>query len=119
MAPTFAWAAIAGNGQVDYFTRSCGRRTTLLVAASGVLALAAAGVGPIDSFGPAVALVLVAMGAIGVVARVQQAYLHGVVPSAERATVVSFASPLGSAGGIGGSLGLGTWRGCGQPRAAT
>jgi hypothetical protein len=47
------------------------------------------------------------MGAIGVVAPVQQAYLHGIVPSAERATVVSFASLLASAGGIGGSLGLG------------
>jgi hypothetical protein len=39
--------------------------------------------------------------------RVQQAYVHAVVPSSERATVVSFASLLGSAGGIGGSLGLG------------
>jgi MFS family permease len=107
IAALIASATIAGNGLVDYFTRFCGRRTTLLVTASGVLALAATGVGLVDSFGPAVALFLVAMGAIGVVAPVQQAYLHGVVPSAERATVVSFASLLGSAGGIGGSLGLG------------
>jgi MFS family permease len=107
IAALIASATIAGNALTDYFTRFCGRRTTLLLAASGVLALAAAGVGLVDSFGPAVALFLVAMGAIGVLVPVQQAYLHAVVPSAERATVVSFASLLGSAGGIGGSLGLG------------
>jgi MFS family permease len=100
-------ATIAGNGLVDYFTRFCGWRTTLLLAASPVLAFAAAGVGLVDSFGAAVLLFLLATGAIGVVAPVQQAYLHAVVPSSERATVVSFASLLGSAGGIGGSLGLG------------
>lgn len=65
---------------VDYFTRFCGRRTTLLLAAAAVLALAAAGVGLVDSFGAAVVLFLVAMGAIGVVAPVQQTYLHAVVP---------------------------------------
>jgi hypothetical protein len=54
-----------------------------------------------------VALLVVTMGATGVSTPVQQAYLHAVVPSSERSTVVSFASLVGSAGGIGGSLGLG------------
>ena len=98
---------IAGNGLVEFFTRFCGKRTTLLLASSGVLAVAAVGVGLVDSFWPAVVLFLVAMGATGVGAPVQQAYLHEVVPSSERATVVSFASLVGSAGGIGGQLGLG------------
>jgi len=44
---------------------------------------------------------------MGVVTPVQQAYLHAVIPSSERATVVSSDSLVGSAGGIGGSLGLG------------
>jgi hypothetical protein len=47
------------------------------------------------------------MAATGVGTPVQQAYLHAVVPSSERATVVSFSSLVGSAGGIGGQLGLG------------
>jgi hypothetical protein len=64
-------------------------------------------VGLVDSFWPAVLLFLVAMGAMGVVTPVQQAYLHAVIPSSERATVVSSDSLVGSAGGIGGSLGLG------------
>jgi MFS family permease len=107
VAALIALATIAGNALVDFFTRFCGKRTTLLVASSGVFAIAAAGVGVVDSFGPAVVLFLIAMGAIGVLTPVQQAYLHAVVPSAERATVVSFVSLVGSAGGIGGSLGLG------------
>jgi MFS family permease len=107
IAALIALATMAGNGLVDYFTRFCGKRTTLLIAGSGVLAVAAAGVGLVDSFWPAVALFLLAMGATGVVTPVQQAYLHAIVPSAERATVVSFGSLVGSVGGIGGSLGLG------------
>jgi MFS family permease len=102
-----ALSTIAGNGLVEYFTRFCGKRTTLLLASAGVLALASAGVGIVDSFWPAVVLLLVAIGAVGVGAPVQQAYLHDVVPSSERATVVSSVSLVSSAGGIGGQLGLG------------
>jgi MFS family permease len=102
-----ALATIAGNGLVEYFTRFCGKRTTLLVASAGVLAVASTGVGIVDSFWPAVVLLLVAIGAVGVGAPVQQAYLHEVVPSSQRATVVSSVSLVSSAGGIGGQLGLG------------
>jgi MFS family permease len=102
-----ALSAIAGNGLVEFLTRFCGKRTTLLVASSGVLSLATAGVGVVDSFWPAVVLLLVAEGATGVATPVQQAYLHAVVPSPQRATVISSVALVGSAGGIGGSLGLG------------
>ncbi|MFN2506775.1 MAG: MFS transporter [Acidimicrobiales bacterium] len=107
LSACIALATIAGNELVDVFTRFCGRRTTLLVASSAVVAVAATGVGVVDGFWPAVVMLLVAMGATGVATPVQQAYLHAVVPSTERATVVSFVSLVGSAGGIGGSLGLG------------
>lgn len=102
-----ALSTIAGNALVELLTGVCRRRTTLLLASSIVLALAATGVGLVGSFWPAVALLLVAIGATGVGAPVQQAYLHAVIPSTERATVVSFASLVSSAGGIGGQLGLG------------
>ena len=45
--------------------------------------------------------------ASGVTSPVRQAYLHQVVPSEQRATVVSFDSMVSNAGGIGGQLGLG------------
>jgi len=107
IAALVAAAAIAGNGLVDVLSRFCGRRTTLLLASCGVLAAASVGVGVVDSFWLAVGLFLVAMGATGVATPVLHAYLHGVVPTAERATVVSSVSLVSSAGGIGGSLGLG------------
>jgi MFS family permease len=102
-----ALATMAGNWLVEYFARFCGKRTTLLLAAASVLGLATIGVGLVDSFWSAVVLFLIAMGATGVVTPVQQAYLHALVPSAQRATIVSFVALLGSAGGVAGSLGLG------------
>jgi MFS family permease len=102
-----ALSSIAGNGVVEYLANFCGKRTTLLIASSAVLAAGAVGVGLVNSFWAAVALLLLAIGAMGVAAPVQQAYLHQLTPSSERATVVSFASLVGSAGGIGGQLGLG------------
>ncbi len=102
-----ALSTIAGNALVDVVSRFCGRRSTLMIASSAVLAVSTTAVGLVDSFWPAMVLFLISMGAMGVVTPVQQAYLHAVVPSAERATIVSAVSLVGSAGGIGGSLGLG------------
>jgi MFS family permease len=107
IAALVAAAAIAGNVLVDVVGRYCHKRTTLLLWAGAVLAVASVGVGVADSFWLAVPLFLVAMGATGVAAPVQQAYLHAVVPTEERATVISSVSLVDSAGGIGGSLGLG------------
>jgi MFS family permease len=102
-----ALATIAGNGIVEWVARLCKRRTTLLLGAAGAFAAGAIGVGAADSFWPSVALLLVAIAATGVATPVQQAYVHEVVPSDERATVVSFISMVGSAGGVGGPIGLG------------
>jgi MFS family permease len=107
VAALTALATIAGNALVETLTRFCGRRTTLLMAGMVVLAAGAVGVGLSGSFWPAMLLVLALSAAEGVAAPVQQAYLHQVVPSAQRATVVSSVSLVSSAGGIGGQLGLG------------
>ena len=47
------------------------------------------------------------MGAMGVTSPVRSAYLHQVVPTEQRATVVSFDSMVSNVGGIGGQVGLG------------
>jgi MFS family permease len=107
IAALVAAAAIAGNGLVDVVGRFCHKRTTLMLWSGAVLGIASVGVGVVDSFWWAVPLFLVAMGATGVATPVQHAYLHAVVPSEQRATVISSVSLVGSAGGIGGSLGLG------------
>jgi hypothetical protein len=50
---------------------------------------------------------LVMTGALGVTSPVRSGYLHQVVSSEQRATVVSFDSMVSSVGGIGGQVGLG------------
>ncbi|RMH23189.1 MAG: MFS transporter [Acidobacteria bacterium] len=100
-------AMIAGNAVVDVASRFCGRRTTLMLWAAAIQSAASVAVGLATSFGTAVAFFLLSMAAGGVIGPVKQAYLHHVVPSAQRATVISFDSLLGSAGGIAGQTGLG------------
>ncbi|MFB3132116.1 MAG: hypothetical protein ACE10K_06315, partial [Rhodothermales bacterium] len=65
------------------------------------------GVGLAGSFYLAVAFYLVVMGASGVMRPVRQAYLHQVIPSEQRATVISFDSLVSSATSMGGQAGLG------------
>ena len=107
IAAAVSIAMILGNTIVEWFTRYCGKRTTFLLWATGIHAVAIIGVGLIQSFWVAVPLYLVAMAAMGVVMPVRQAYLHAEIPSEQRATVVSFDSMVGSAGGMISQSGLG------------
>ncbi len=107
IAALSALGMTGGNSLVPLFSRMCTRRSTLLIWASGVAGLGLMGVGLASSFWPALAALILAMVAIGVVEPVKQAYLHQIVPSEHRATVVSFNSMFGNAGGIGGQVGLG------------
>jgi MFS family permease len=106
-ASVIAGAMIAGNALVDYASRFCGRRTTLLLWAAGLQAAAAVGVGLTHSFWGALALFVVLAAGIGIAGPVKQAYLHNSIPSTERASVVSFDSMFGNGGGIVGQAGLG------------
>jgi MFS family permease len=54
-----------------------------------------------------VSLYLVASAALGVFTPVNQAYLHSVIPSEQRATVLSLNSLVASVGSAGGQSGLG------------
>jgi MFS family permease len=107
VAAGVALATIAGNQVVRVASRYCGRRTTLLLAAGAVESAAAVALGLTGSFWVALPALLLVMGATGVTGPVRSAYLHQVVASEQRATVVSFDSMLSSAGGMGGQLGLG------------
>ena len=107
VAAGVALATMVGNQIVRISSRYCGRRTTLLLAAAVVETCAAIGMGLASSFWVALPALLLVMGATGVSGPVRSAYLHQVVPSEQRATVVSFDSLLSSAGGIGGQIGLG------------
>src|SRR6188472_981848 len=107
VAAGVAMATIAGNQVVRVASRFTNRRTTLLLAAGAVETCAAVVVGRAGSFWIAAPALLLVMGATGVTTPVRSAYLHQVVGSEQRATVVSFDSMVSSVGGIGGQLGLG------------
>ena len=107
VAAAIALSTMGGNQIVAFASHYCGKRSTLLLGAAAVQTVAAVALGLTGSFWVAVGALLVVTAATGVTSPVRSAYLHQVVPSEQRATVVSFDSMVSSAGGIGGQVGLG------------
>ena len=107
IAALFSVASICGNALVGRIERLGGLRTTRLIAASAVLSTAMIATGAIQEFWIAVPVFLLGGVASGVIMPLKQTYLHGVIPSEQRATIVSFDNLLGSTGAIGGQAGLG------------
>jgi MFS family permease len=98
---------IAGNSVVEWFTRYCGKRTALLLWALAIQVIATIGVGLVDSFWLAVPLYLISMAALGVWSPVRHAYIHQIIPSEQRATVISFDSLVTSTGSAVSQFSLG------------
>jgi MFS family permease len=107
VAAGVAMSTIAGNQVVHVASRYCGRRTTLLLAAAAVESCAAVVLGLTGSFWVALAGLLLVTASVGVTGPVRSAYLHQIVPTEQRATVVSFDSMVSNVGGVGGQIGLG------------
>ncbi|HLE89056.1 MAG TPA: MFS transporter [Candidatus Limnocylindria bacterium] len=99
-AAIFAGVQIAAGLLVPWFTRLFRRRTDALLGGGlvGIVMLAVLGLSP----GFVVAIgVLSAWSLVTAVTRpMRSAYLNGVIPSEQRATVLSFDSLMGSAGGV-------------------
>lgn len=107
VAALLAVSMMIGNALVEYVTRWCGRRSTLLIWAGFGFAVSLVGVGLVRSFWPAVALLSLAGIAIGLETPVRSAFFHQVVPTQQRATVLSFDSMITGGGSVGGQIGLG------------
>ncbi|MCP4167987.1 MAG: MFS transporter [Chloroflexi bacterium] len=107
IAALVALAMMVGNTLVGYFSRYCAKRTTLLLGTATVQMLAAIGVGLVDSFWLAVPLYLVVAITMGMWTPVKQAFLHQLIPSEQRATLLSLDSLLNSLGASIGQIGLG------------
>ncbi len=107
VAALVALSTMAGNKVVEWASHRCGRRTTLLIFAAVVQTIAIIGVGLASSFWLAVGLYLVAMFTMGIWGPVKQAYLHQLIPSNKRATVISFDSLVSSGGSMVGQTSLG------------
>ena len=107
VAAAIALSMMGGNQVVTFASRYCGRRTTLLLGGAAIQTVAAVAIGLASSFWVALAMLLLVTASMGVISPVRSAYLHQVVPSEQRATVVSFDSMVSSVGGVGGQVGLG------------
>ncbi|MGH2739403.1 MAG: MFS transporter [Actinomycetota bacterium] len=106
-ASLIALMQIVGSSIVGKIAKPGGRRTSIMLAAAVGIAVAFAGMGLTDNFWLAGGLFLAATLVASVAGPVKQAYLHQKIPSAQRATVVSFDSLFGSLGSVFTQTGLG------------
>lgn len=99
-AAIVAGAQIVGGYLAPRFRRLFGKRTTPLILGALLNAAILAALGLADSFG--LALVLLVLWAMVFAAEmpIRQAYLNKMIPSRQRATLLSFASSMGSVGGV-------------------
>lgn len=98
-AAILSGAQILGGWLAPHARRLFRRRTTLVLLSLGVSTVVLLGLGLNRSFWIALVL-LVVWGFVGAVTGpVQHAYLNDMIPSAQRATVLSFDSLIGSSGG--------------------
>ena len=100
-AAIVAGAQIIGGLTVPIVRRFFKKRTSALILATSLNVFILLGIGFTDSFW--IALVLLSAWALtfAIAGPMRQAYLNGIIPSEQRATVLSFDSFMGS---IGGSL---------------
>ena len=99
-AAIVAGAQIAGGFAVPYVARVFSRRTSALLVCEVISVVVLAVIGLVPNFWVAVVL-LVLWGLIfSAVIPIRQGYLNALIPSQQRATVLSFDSMFGSTGGV-------------------
>jgi MFS family permease len=105
-AAVFAVAQMIGGSSVKLVRRFVSSRSGLIITSTVVGSLALIGVGLAERLeipvGFWVAIALLALFSLlsAIAYPVQQAFVNGCIPSEQRATVLSFASLMGSAGGV-------------------
>jgi MFS family permease len=99
-AAIVAGAQIAGGFVAPHLRSLFSRRTHVMIFAAVSASICLALIGAIPRFAAVITLVTVLQLITAVGMPVRQAYLNGVIPSAQRATVLSFDNMMGSAGGV-------------------
>jgi MFS family permease len=99
-AAIVAGAQIVGGYLAPYFRQLFRKRTSALILAVFLTAVVLAGLGLTDSFWVALALLTVWAMIFAAEMPIRQAYLNDMIPSRQRATVLSFDSLMGSSGGV-------------------
>src|ERR1700741_1975857 len=93
-------AQIAGGMLVPHFGRFFRRRTSILLASVVLSTAILAAIGFLPRFWIAIVLLVLWGLLFAAIMPVRQAYVNGLIPSEQRATVLSLDSMFGSAGGV-------------------
>ena len=99
-AAIVAGAQIAGGLLVPHIGRVFGRRTSMLLTCEVLSVVVLGVVGFVPNFWVVVTLLILWGLMFAAVTPVRQAYLNALIPSEQRATVLSFDSVFGSTGGV-------------------
>jgi MFS family permease len=99
-AAIVAAAQIGGGLLVPVIRRFFARRTHALLFFGAMSTMAMVLVGVTDSFYVAIAAIVIWALAFAAAGPMRQAYINGLIPSEQRATVLSFDSLMGSTGGV-------------------
>jgi MFS family permease len=100
VAAIVAGAQILGGIAAPRIRRLFRRRTSALIATSALSTIALAMMGLIESFWPVIAAVVVWGLLFAATMPIRQTYMNGLIPSRQRATILSFDSLMGSSGGV-------------------
>ena len=99
-AAIVAGAQILGGYLAPRIRRLFARRTSALIAGVAASVMLLTGLGVTTSFALALFLLVLWGLVFAAVSPIRQAYLNGMIPSAQRATVLSFDSLMGNTGGV-------------------
>lgn len=99
-AAIVAGAQIAGGLLVPYIARVFSRRTSVLLTCEVISVVVLALIGFVPNFWVAVILLVLWGLMFSAVTPIRQGYLNALIPSEQRATVLSFDSLFGSTGGV-------------------
>jgi MFS family permease len=100
VAAIVAGAQIVGGIAAPWIRKLFACRTSALLAAVGASTLTLALLGVFEHFWAVIALIAVWGLLFAASMPIRQAYLNGLIPSQQRATILSFDSMLGSSGGV-------------------
>ena len=100
VAAIVAGAQIAGGVAAPRIRRLFRRRTSALIATAGLSVIALGLIGIVESFWAVIGLIVVWGLLFAATMPIRQTYINGLIPSRQRATILSFDSMMSSTGGV-------------------
>jgi MFS family permease len=100
VAAIVAGAQIAGGIAAPRIRRLFRRRTSALIATAGLSVLTLGLIGLVESFWAVIGLIVIWGLLFAATLPIRQTYINGLIPSRQRATILSFDSMMSSSGGV-------------------